>query len=147
MSALVAHMTEPAVEIGSVQGATPSQKRKAALRSRRFECSACGCQHRFFSEERFPTPKGFKAGEDAHGDVGTTGVGKGRGAVRSRGDRNGVLAGGRAGAGAVAGVDRDRKALSGRSNLSWAARLMASKPFFVVLTLIIVSLLLNQPNR
>lgn len=147
VTALVAHMTEPAVEIGSVQGATPSQKRKAALRSRSFECSACGCQHRFFSEERFPMPKGFKAGENLHGAVDTTRVGKGGGSVRSREDRRGVLARGQAGTEAGAGVDRARKALSGRSRLSWTTRLIVSKPLLVVLAFIIASLLLNQPNR
>ncbi|CAN0502311.1 unnamed protein product, partial [Scytosiphon promiscuus] len=53
VTALVAHMTEAAVEIGSVQGATRSQKRKAAARSRSFECAACGCSHECFPADRF----------------------------------------------------------------------------------------------
>lgn len=142
VTALVAHMTEPAAEIGSVQGATPSQKRKAAARSRSFECAVCGCRHDSFPEGGFPRPKGFDVGRDVppadartRGDVdGGEDLRLGRGGLAKA--RSGV--GGRAKAGSAA--------LTGRSRLSWAVRLIGSKPFLLVLALILASVFLNRPS-
>lgn len=143
VTALVAHMTEPAVEIGSVQGATRTQKRKAAARSRSFECAACGCRHESFPLDVFPRPKGL---ENASTDRLPTGKGAGGrrgegGGARTQGqrgrgpDEKGVTGEGGTGAGGLAG----------RSRLSWTVRVMASKPFLLALVLIIASVFLNKP--
>ncbi|CAM9807777.1 unnamed protein product [Laminaria digitata] len=143
VTALVAHMTEPAAEIGSVQGATRSQKRKAAARSRRFECAACGCSHECFPVDRFPMPKGFDAGRNIpppaivkrEGGEGVGEVGGGQGA----GGGNGVARDG-------AGVRAGSQALSRRSGLSWTVRLVVSKPVLIMLALILASVFLSQPR-
>lgn len=129
-------MTEPAAEIGSVQGATRSQKRKAAARSRSFECAICGCSHGSFPEEKFPRPKGFEKGRDVP-QQGTGGGGSVEGGERVRrreGGGKGVLERGSEGG------------LAGRSRLSQVVRLMANKAFLFVLALFVASVYLNQPQ-
>ncbi|CAN0014717.1 unnamed protein product [Ectocarpus sp. 12 AP-2014] len=133
VSALVAHMTEAAVEIGAVRGATPSQKRKAAVKSRSFVCAACGCCHDAFPEDRFPIPKGFDKGKKAGaGDDGSAGP---------RREARVAVGVGEAPAAATRG------GLTGRSRLSWTVRLITSKPFLLALALIIASVFLNQPRH
>lgn len=95
VTALVAHMTEPAVEIGSVRGATKTQKRRAAARSRSFECALCGCRHSSFPEDRFPTPEGFEQVKDR--DAPRPRDGQGEGAGSRVGVEGGVGGGGRTG--------------------------------------------------
>lgn len=132
VSALVAHMTEAAVEIGAVRGATPSQKRKAAVKSRSFVCAACGCCHDAFPEDRFPIPKGFDKGKKA-------GAGE-DGSAGARREERVAVGGGEARAATARG------GLAGRSKLSWTVRLMTSKPFLFAVALIIASVFLNQPR-
>ncbi|CAN0407842.1 unnamed protein product [Pylaiella littoralis] len=153
VTALVAHMTEPAVELGSVQGATRSQKRRAAARSRSFECAVCGCCHGSFPEEQFPKPKGLvvESGKDvppelqpAPGAAAEGGESRGRGSRRRGGGGGGEVLGA-AGAAAVGVSPREAAGLAGRSRLSWTVRVVSSKPFLLVLALILASVYLNQP--
>lgn len=139
VSALVAHMTEPAVEIGSIQGATPSQKRAAAASSRSFECPMCGVRHDAFPADRFPLPSGFISPRRAMpsleaGDIADNGGKSGRrneGVARARGVDN-----------LADGVPPST--LRRRSRLSWTARLVVSKRFLLALLLIMASFLMNQ---
>ncbi len=57
VTALRAHMLAPSLEIGSVR-TTPSVKRFHALKSRRWQCPSCGCDHTMFLNDRFPPPDG-----------------------------------------------------------------------------------------
>eukprot|EP00903_Cladosiphon_okamuranus_P018813 g17304.t2 len=112
VTALVAHMTEPAVEIGSVRGATKTQKRRVAARSRSFECPLCGCRHSSFPEDRFPTPEGFdqdkgrNAPRPRDGHEGGAGSRVGvKGGVGGGGRTGGPIGGGEKGVAAGTGAD------------------------------------------
>ena len=157
MTALVAHMTEPAVEIGSVRGATRTQKRRAAARSRGFECAVCGCRHASFPEGRFPTPEGFEEvvkDKDAprprdaggSGSGGSVRVDGGRAGGPSGGGEKGVAAGAGGRVGGAAAV-RAREGLLLRT-----MRLLRDKSFLksLLLTLALIyasAFLYQSPSR